>query len=151
MAPAAHRGEVLRLGERVTVVDDSYNSNPVAVASALEALALAGSARRVAFLGDMLELGAEARRLHEELGESLPRRADVVVGVGPLGRGFVDGARRGGAPAAALHAFPDAPSAAASAVEIVRPGDAVLVKGSRGVRMEKVVDALVARFGRVEA
>jgi UDP-N-acetylmuramoyl-tripeptide--D-alanyl-D-alanine ligase len=150
LRPAPHRGEVLRLGLGVTLLDDCYNSNPVAVLAALAALQLTAHERRVAFLGEMLELGPRAAELHRQVGERLAGQADVVVAVGTLADGFLEGARAAGLPADALHHFPHAPAAAAATGEIVRAGDAVLVKGSRGVRMESIVEALLARFGRVE-
>lgn len=150
LVPAPHRGERLKLGEGVTLLDDCYNSNPAALEAALAALQLVGAARRVAFLGDMLELGPTAADLHRQFGESLAARAQLVVAVGGLAKAFVEGARAAGMPESALHHFPDAAAAAAAVPTLVRPGDAVLVKGSRGVRMESVVEALVTRFGRVE-
>jgi UDP-N-acetylmuramoyl-tripeptide--D-alanyl-D-alanine ligase len=147
---ARSRGQVRRLGENVTLLDDSYNSNPAAVEAAVIALDMAAQGRRVVFLGDMLELGPKGPELHRETGAKLFGRADVVVGVGALGREFAEGARRAGLSAAALRDFPDSEVAAREAAALVRPGDAVLVKGSRGARMEKVVEALVARFGDAE-
>jgi UDP-N-acetylmuramoyl-tripeptide--D-alanyl-D-alanine ligase len=141
-----HRGEVLRLGDRVTLIDDSYNSNPLAVEAAVQALSLAEGPRRVAFLGDMLELGPRGPALHFQTGERIADLLDVLVAVGPLAGEFLKGAR-----AKEALAFPDAPSAAAAAGTIVKAADAVLVKGSRGVRMESIVEALVARFGLDEA
>jgi UDP-N-acetylmuramoyl-tripeptide--D-alanyl-D-alanine ligase len=100
----------------------------------------------------MLELGATGPALHRESGRSLAARADVVVGVGTLGAEIVEGAREAGRPPGSLHHFADADAAAAGLGSgIVEAGDAVLVKGSRGVRLEKVVDALVARFGEGKA
>jgi UDP-N-acetylmuramoyl-tripeptide--D-alanyl-D-alanine ligase len=148
---AKSRGQVTRLGQRVTLLDDSYNSNPVAVEAAVVALGLSAPGRRVVFLGDMLELGPRGPALHREGGEKLVGQADVVVGVGSLGQGFAEGARAAGLDGASVFSFPDSATAAAEAARLVQPGDAVLVKGSRGARMEKVVEALVAAFGKVEA
>jgi UDP-N-acetylmuramoyl-tripeptide--D-alanyl-D-alanine ligase len=147
MTAAKSRGQVRRLGEGVTLLDDSYNSNPAAVDAAVTALGMAAPGRRIVFLGDMLELGPTGPALHRETGAKLFGRADVVVGVGALGREFTEGARGAGVAASALRDFADAEAAAREAAAIVKPGDAVLVKGSRGARMEKVVEALVARFG----
>jgi UDP-N-acetylmuramoyl-tripeptide--D-alanyl-D-alanine ligase len=147
LRPVAHRGEVLRLGSGVTLLDDSYNSNPAAVEAAVAALTLAARGRRVAFLGDMLELGPTGPDLHAQTGSTVAGRLDLLVAAGELARHFVEGARRAGKDATALAAFPDSASAAEAAPGLVHPGDAVLVKGSRGARMEKVVEALRARFG----
>jgi UDP-N-acetylmuramoyl-tripeptide--D-alanyl-D-alanine ligase len=76
---------------------------------------------------------------------------DAVVGVGPLGGELVEGAREAGLPAGSLHHFTTAAEAVRALDRIVQPGDAVLVKASRGVRLEAVVDALAARFGEGEA
>lgn len=151
LRPAPRRGELLMLGDGITLLDDSYNANPVAVAAAVKALEMAGRGRRVAFLGEMLELGAESARLHEETGALVARSLDALYGVGALAAPLLAGAGGAGLPAEARGLFPDAAAAAAAAVLLVKPGDVVLVKGSRGVRLEQVVDALVARFGRVEA
>ncbi len=148
---AKSRGQVRRLGEGVTLLDDSYNSNPAAVEAAVTALDMAAQGRRVVFLGDMLELGPTGPELHRETGAKLAGRADVVIGVGTLGREFAEGARRAGLPASALRDFADSEVAAREAGALVKAGDAVLVKGSRGARMEKVVEALVARFGEKES
>ena len=149
--PARHRGEVRRLGEEVVLLDDCYNSSPEALEAAVVALSLAPGRRRVAVLGDMLELGPTGPMLHHAAGLSLAGRVDVVAGVGPLARELLEGAREAGIPPAALHHFATAAAAAAAVADIVRPGDAVLVKGSRGVRLEAVVDAIAARFGEGRA
>jgi UDP-N-acetylmuramoyl-tripeptide--D-alanyl-D-alanine ligase len=147
MRPARHRGELVRLGEGVIVLDDCYNSSPVALEAAVVALGLVPGLRRIAVVGDMLELGALGPELHREAGRALAGRVDVVVGIGPLAREIVEGARAAGLAASALVRFDDAPSAAAAVASLVSPGDAVLVKASRGMRLEQVVDALAARFG----
>lgn len=145
LTAAPHRGQVRRLGEGVTLVDDCYNANPDALEAAVVTLGLAPRGRRVAVLGDMLELGDSAADLHRRAGETLAGRVDVVAAVGPLSADLLAGARSAGVAADALHHFDV--ERAAEAAGVVGPGDAVLVKGSRGMRLERVVDALVARFG----
>jgi UDP-N-acetylmuramoyl-tripeptide--D-alanyl-D-alanine ligase len=149
--PARHRGEVRRLGEGVTLLDDCYNSSPEALEAAVVALGLLPGERRVAVLGDMLELGPSGPALHHAAGLSLAGRVDVVAGVGPLAQEIVEGARAAGLAPGALFRFDDAGAAAAVVGALVRPGDAVLVKASRGVRLEAVADALLARFGEGRA
>jgi UDP-N-acetylmuramoyl-tripeptide--D-alanyl-D-alanine ligase len=145
LLPAAHRGQVRRLRGGVTLLDDCYNSNPVAVEAAVTALTLSPG-RRVAFLGDMLELGPTGAQLHRDVGRRVAAKLDVLAAVGPLAASFLEGARESEQRPTELIAFPDA-AAAAAAADLVKPGDAVLVKGSRGVKLEAVVDALVARLG----
>ncbi len=148
MTAPPQRGRVQRLGQGVTLLDDSYNSNPRAVEAAVRALGLAPAGRRVAFLGDMLELGPAAAARHAETAASVAGSLDVMVGVGAHAGDLREGAERT-RDDTEHHAFEDAAAAAASACDIVQAGDAVLVKGSRGVRMESVVEALVAHFGRL--
>jgi UDP-N-acetylmuramoyl-tripeptide--D-alanyl-D-alanine ligase len=150
MKAASHRGQVLRLGQGVTVLDDCYNSNPAAVEAAVAALDMAARGRRLAILGDMLELGPRGEELHRETGRLVAKKLDRLAGVGPLGAHFLEGAREAGLRPEALTAWADSAAAAAAVSTFVRPGDAVLVKGSRGMRMEQVVDALTATFGRAE-
>jgi UDP-N-acetylmuramoyl-tripeptide--D-alanyl-D-alanine ligase len=141
-APAQWRG-VLRRAGLAQVYDDSYNSNPDAVARALEAVAQLPARRRWAVLGDMLELGPEAPRFHREAGECAARLGfDPVVGVGVLAREIVTGAAAVGVGTAW---FPTAAEAAAFASREIRAGDLLLVKGSRGVGLEVVVDHVLAR------
>ena len=143
---ARHRGEVTRLGEGVVLLDDCYNSSPDALEAALVALSLLPGRRHIAVLGDMLELGPAAAVLHRDGGRSLAGRVDAVLAVGALAGELLEGAREAGLPASALQAAADADSAARAVPTLVEPGDAVLVKGSRGVHLEKVVDALLDRF-----
>ena len=151
LRPARHRGELVRLGRKVHLLDDCYNSSPEALEAAIVALSLVPGRRRVAVLGDMLELGPTALALHRAAGRSLVGRVDAVVGVGPLAAGIVEGAREAGMEAGALAHFASSGDAVVALPDLVRPGDAVLVKASRGMRLETVVDALAARFGEGEA
>jgi UDP-N-acetylmuramoyl-tripeptide--D-alanyl-D-alanine ligase len=105
----------------------------------------------VAILGDKLELGPAGEALHRAAGRSLAGRVDAVLGVGPLAAAIVDGAREAGMAADGLHHVPAAADAVDALPGLVKGGDAVLVKASRGVRLEAVVDALAARFRGGEA
>jgi UDP-N-acetylmuramoyl-tripeptide--D-alanyl-D-alanine ligase len=149
-APVGGRGAVLELrGGAVpggaTVVDDSYNSNPVALRRALESARALPGARHWAVLGDMLELGSEAPRFHREEGAAGAALGFApVVAVGELSRHLADGAVAAGARA---EWFATAQEAATFAEGELRDGDVVLVKGSRGVGLERVVAALRSRGG----
>jgi UDP-N-acetylmuramoyl-tripeptide--D-alanyl-D-alanine ligase len=146
---AHHRGELLRLPGGVTLVDDSYNSSPSALKRSLETIAAAtGSARKAAVLGEMLELGEHATRLHEECG-----RAAAAAGLHFLIAVGQDGARALAGAAVAAGMSDDAvayvankEAAADLALQRVRPGDLVLVKGSRGIGLDAVVERLKAEF-----
>ncbi len=143
--PAPGRGEIHALPGGVTLVDDSYNSNPEALSRALEAVAALSGGRRWAVLGDMLELGPEAPAFHRRCGEQAARLGfSPVVGVGELCRELVAGAAAAGAETRWL---PDAAAAAELAASSLAPGDVLLVKGSRGVGLDLVVRRLLGRAG----
>jgi UDP-N-acetylmuramoyl-tripeptide--D-alanyl-D-alanine ligase len=147
LEPAAHRGDVLRLPGGVTVIDDSYNSNPAALRRALEVLRQESrAARRIAVLGEMLELGDRSRALHEECGAAAAGAGlSRLVTIGGAAADAMARAavRAGMAPDAVAH-FPDVASALPSILAQVRSGDLVLVKGSRGIRTDTVVARLQA-------
>ena len=130
------RGERLELPGGVVLIDDCYNANPMSMRAAIDDLAATASARRVAVLGDMLELGPEERRFHRELGEYATGQIDVLVTVGPLAREL------GETFAGEAHSVPDAAAAAGLLQGLLRDGDTVLVKGSRGVGLERVAEIL---------
>ncbi|OLC58532.1 MAG: hypothetical protein AUH85_00645 [Chloroflexi bacterium 13_1_40CM_4_68_4] len=136
----AHRMSVRRAGD-LTVIDDAYNASPVAVSAALRLLG-SQKGRRVAVLGDMLELGALASDAHREIGNLAAKTADVFVGVGELAAIAVNDARRAGL--ADSHAAMDNAEVLVILRRLLRPGDVVLVKGSRALRMEEIVDAILA-------
>jgi len=139
LAPAKGRGEVHRLAGGVLLVDDSYNSNPAALSRALEGTALLPGRRRWAVLGDMLELGPAGEGFHRQAGEEAARRGfDPVIGVGELSRELVHGAER----ESGVRWFATTTEAAEWAVGELRDGDVVLVKGSRGIGLEAVVERL---------
>jgi UDP-N-acetylmuramoyl-tripeptide--D-alanyl-D-alanine ligase len=143
LRPFAMRGAVVEAGRGIRVYDDSYNSNPRALDAALTSLAALPAARKVAVLADMLELGPDGKAFHRRAGETVAKAGwDVLVTVGPLAGEIAAGAAAAGMSAAAIHLFPDSGAAAAVIVDIVRDGDLVLVKGSRGMKTEIVVQAL---------
>ncbi len=136
---------VWRRAGPLRLLDDTYNANPTNVRAALEVLA-AAPGRRVVVLADMLELGEIAEEAHRVAGRAVAAAGVAeLVGVGPLSRFTIEAAREAGL-AEAHHAatFEDT---MVVLLKRLAPGDAVLVKGSRGMRMEQVMDALVARFG----
>jgi UDP-N-acetylmuramoyl-tripeptide--D-alanyl-D-alanine ligase len=150
LRPAARRGAVLRLRSGVTVVDDSYNSSPAALVQALEVIAREGGAgRKIAVLGEMLELGDHAMRLHAESGRlAAASGLDLLYAIGgapaqALARAAVDA----GMAVNAVTYFPTSDRAAEAIAAAVREGDLVLVKGSRGIRTDVVVDRLAAEHG----
>jgi UDP-N-acetylmuramoyl-tripeptide--D-alanyl-D-alanine ligase len=149
LKPAAHRGEILRLSRGVTVIDDSYNANPTATTIALGVFAgSAGRSRRVAVLGEMLELGDAGTRLHEDVGRAAAAaRVDALVAVGgEMARALAEAAVAAGLPRSAVTYVATSGDAAALVAKLVHDGDLVLVKGSRGVRTDVVVDRLRAEF-----
>jgi UDP-N-acetylmuramoyl-tripeptide--D-alanyl-D-alanine ligase len=132
------RGEILELAGGILLVNDCYNANPISMRAALDHLtSLDVPGRRSAVLGQMNELGDDSAVYHREVGAHA-RQLGIgpLVGVGELARDY------------APYAWaPDAEAATELAVRMVEPGDAVLVKGSRAVGLERVTDALVARIG----
>jgi len=140
VALSTGRGQRLDLPGPVVVVDDCYNANPMSMRAALDDLAATARGRRVAVLGDMLELGPDEARFHAEVGaHARERGVDVLVAVGPRAAGMA--APFGGD----VRAVADAAEAAAVVPGLLRAGDTVLVKASRGVGLERVVEALGAR------
>jgi UDP-N-acetylmuramoyl-tripeptide--D-alanyl-D-alanine ligase len=134
------RGEEIPLRGGGVLINDCYNANPLSMAAALEHLQQrAGDARKVAVLGDMTELGAGAPAYHREVGAGASRAGvDVLVAVGPLARGYVQGAR--GIPVTRW--APTVEQGLAVLRGVLRPGDYVLVKGSRAMGLEVIGEAV---------
>jgi len=149
LTPAHHRGDVLRLGRGVVIIDDSYNANPTATRRAIDVLRTSATkGRRVAVLGEMLELGVRAAGLHETVGRAVVEAGlDELVAVGAgSARALADAAVAAGMARARVQYFQTSDQAADAFASYVREGDLVLVKGSRGVRTDVVVDRLKAEF-----
>jgi UDP-N-acetylmuramoyl-tripeptide--D-alanyl-D-alanine ligase len=146
LKPAPHRGDVIRLGSGIVVIDDSYNANPTATRRALEVLVASGARRRIAVLGEMLELGERAAELHADVGRAAAAAhldAVFVVG-GDAAAALADAAVAAGLDRARVRHFSGSDDAAAAVASFVKAGDVVLVKGSRGVKTDRVVDRLRA-------
>ena len=134
-----HRMEIRR-APRLVVIDDSYNASPAAVLAALAVLRDVRG-RRVAVIGDMLELGAMSADAHEEVGREAARSADVLIGVGELARTSVEAAKRAGIGEA--HVVADGAEALVLLKRVQRPDDTILVKGSHSLALDRLADALV--------
>lgn len=139
LKPGRMRGERHRW-RGVTVLDDSYNSNPDAVRAMIDVLRDEPAARRIAVLGEMLELGSWSDALHDKIGEYAVRAGiDVIVGVRGAAKRLVETAKTSGTPADRAIFFEEPEQAAAFLREFVRPGDAILFKGSRGTHVERAL------------
>ncbi len=143
ISPSDKRGEVLHLGG-ATVINDCYNSNPKALKSMVEALVSVEAKRRVVVAGEMLELGPSSAELHFECGRFMAERGiQRVMGVRGNAKSIAEGARAGGVEAEFV-ATPE--EAGEWLVRELKKGDAVLVKASRGVRLEKALEILKSEF-----
>ena len=126
----------------VTIINDAYNASPASMRAAVEVLAEAAPGRKFAALGDMLELGGQAEALHAAVGELLAARGvNAVVTVGKLASHI---AAKAASLGVAAYACEDCDQAASQLKSLLRSGDTVLVKGSRGMRMERVAERLLA-------
>src|SRR5580700_6811774 len=142
LAPAEKRGQVLQVGN-ITVINDCYNSNPKALEAMVDALATMAAKRRIVVAGEMLELGPAGEEMHRQAGEHIAeKKIDVLVGVRGLAQAMVEGARKVGTPAE----FVTTPEEAGEwLAREARDGDVVLLKASRGVKLEKALETWTAR------
>jgi len=152
------RGRLLRFAAGFALINDSYNSNPVALGAMVDLLANTSVAktgaakagdyrRRILAAGEMLELGPDSPNLHREAGShAASQKVDIIVAVQGNAVEVLNGAVQAGMPASRAHFFGDSLAAAAFVADLIRPGDLLLVKGSRGVKMERIVEALRAKY-----
>ncbi|HWZ78228.1 MAG TPA: UDP-N-acetylmuramoyl-tripeptide--D-alanyl-D-alanine ligase [Candidatus Sulfotelmatobacter sp.] len=145
LKPADKRGQVLQLGN-ITVINDCYNSNPKALKAMVDALCAMKAARRIVVAGEMLELGPAAEALHRESGSHMgEKKIDVLIGVRGLAHALVDGAQQAGMRAEFV-ATPE--EAGEWLARETRDGDVVLLKASRGVKLERALETWQAKRGR---
>ncbi len=148
------RGRILQYDAGFKVINDCYNSNPVALAAMVELLtSTPAEGRHILAAGEMLELGATSAELHREAGRTAAATGKLswIVGVQGEAENLVRGALDAGHPAARAKFFASSAEAAAFLETLMERGDLLLVKGSRGVKMERIVEALDARFPRAQA
>ncbi|CUQ65276.1 UDP-N-acetylmuramoyl-tripeptide--D-alanyl-D-alanine ligase [Candidatus Nitrospira inopinata] len=141
--PAAMRSQIV-VSRGVTIINDCYNANPASMKAAVRLLAQRGSGRTtIAVLGEMLELGADAASMHEEIGAFVAEQGiHRLVACGALGRHVAAGAERGGLDRSRIVLVSDAVRAGEAVKAVAKSGDVVLVKGSRGMKLERAIEAL---------
>jgi UDP-N-acetylmuramoyl-tripeptide--D-alanyl-D-alanine ligase len=136
LQPADKRGQVVEIAG-ATVINDCYNSNPKALNAMVNSLAKMPAQRRIVVAGEMLELGPEGEKLHRESGKHMAGKADVLIGVRGLAKAMVESAKSAGVQAEFVASSEEAGDWLA---KNVHPGDAVLLKASRGVKLEKALE-----------
>jgi len=141
------RGELLRFSNGAALINDSYNSSPAALHAMIKVLAATPNyRRRILAAGEMRELGATSPELHRKAGRAAAQtgKIDWVIGVEGDAAQIVEGAVAAGVPRAQTIVFPSSEAASKFLADFVAPGDLLLVKGSRGVKMERIVETLLA-------
>ena len=140
--PTRMRMNIVHRGDNIVILDDAYNANPQSMRAAISVLADSGSARKVAILGDMFELGPFAPALHHEVGECLGKAGiQCLVAVGELAGHIAAGARESGVPA--VYHCEDKSAAMAVLPRVVEPDSTILVKASRGMKLEELTARLM--------
>jgi UDP-N-acetylmuramoyl-tripeptide--D-alanyl-D-alanine ligase len=141
--PCPGRMELIELSGDIVILEDSYNANPLSVHAALDALHDLGTpGQRIAVLGDMLELGPSAPELHNHIGVLAAEQVDRLFTFGPLAEEIALGAVASGMPADKVFSAASHAELTERLLAVLESGDRVLIKGSRGMRMEKVTAAL---------
>jgi UDP-N-acetylmuramoyl-tripeptide--D-alanyl-D-alanine ligase len=131
-----NRGSHYKLNNDMRLIDDSYNSNPDALESALKSLTELPGGRKVAVLGDMLELGKSEIEFHIQAG-------NILITVGPLSRYMAEGALENGMDKNSISSFQDSTEASEKISDLLRAKDIIMVKGSRGIHMEEIIKSLM--------
>lgn len=141
------RMEIIEVGS-LTIINDAYNANPASTTAALQVLAeMAGERRRIAVLGDMLELGEAAVPAHRRVGTEAAGSVDYLITVGNLARSIANGAIAAGLPSGQVFSTASNEETIAVLKDLLAPDDVVLIKGSRGMRMEEIVQSLINKDG----
>lgn len=138
------RLSVIEGANNSTLIDDTYNSSPVATEAALEVLKSLEGKRKIAVLGDMLELGKLTEEAHKNIGKMVADIADILIVVGPRARFIAEGANDDGFPIKETYAFDSSVTCGKFLSAMIEPSDVILLKGSQGTRMEKAVKMIMA-------
>ncbi|MBI5733002.1 hypothetical protein HY967_03530 [Candidatus Jorgensenbacteria bacterium] len=142
--PPQGRLTVIRGIKESIIIDDSYNASPLAMREALTMLKELKAKRKIAVLGDMLELGKYTLGAHTEVGELTAKTADLLITVGLRGKLIAEAAARSGFPKKSISVFMSVSEAGLFLQNKLQPNDLVLIKGSQGVRMERIVQEVMA-------
>jgi UDP-N-acetylmuramoyl-tripeptide--D-alanyl-D-alanine ligase len=151
IAPPAQRGEVLHFAENFTVINDSYNSNPAALIGMVKTLIDGGAKakRKIVVAGEMLELGEMEKEIHRATGAKLAASGiDFLIGVRGLSKEMTESAKDAGL--SETRFFESSEEAGEFLASEIKTGDLILVKGSRGVRTEKVIEKISEKFSQLK-
>jgi UDP-N-acetylmuramoyl-tripeptide--D-alanyl-D-alanine ligase len=152
MKPEKMRGQVVKFREGFAVVDDSYNSNPRALSEMIRFMGrLQGMWRKILVAGEMLELGPDGVELHRDCGREAARAGfEMLIAVQGQATEILEGALEAGMPRARLKFVRDAVQAGDILARTAQKGDVILIKGSRGVKLEQALNTLRVTFGSME-
>lgn len=140
--PASMRLEILRIKD-LLIVNDAYNANPQSMTAALETFTkIATDGRRIAIFGDMLELGKLSQTFHYNLGKEAAESMDIIIAIGKFSKSVVDGAISSGMNQNNLFKCNNNQAALTKLIDIIKPKDKILIKGSRAIRLEEIVKGI---------
>ncbi|MBI4086069.1 MAG: UDP-N-acetylmuramoyl-tripeptide--D-alanyl-D-alanine ligase [Candidatus Liptonbacteria bacterium] len=142
--PASGRMELLQGIKSCLIIDSSYNASPLSMHAALDLLNDLPGKRKIAVLGDMLEIGKYTLEAHERVGKLAAEFVDALVTVGPAAKLIAEAARKNGIPKRNIHSFDTVDNAVEPVENLIKKGDLILVKGSRAMELEKIVEGIKA-------
>jgi UDP-N-acetylmuramoyl-tripeptide--D-alanyl-D-alanine ligase len=140
--PASMRFEILKIKD-LLIVNDTYNANPQSMTAALETFTkIAAEGRRIAIFGDMLELGKFSQTFHYNLGKEAAQALDIIIAIGKFSKSVIDGAVSSGMDKNNLSTCNNNQAALTKLIDIIKPKDKILIKGSRAMRLEEIVQGI---------
>lgn len=139
------RGKLIPGIKQTYIFDDAYNASPLSMRAALDTMEHLQAKRKIAVLGDMLEIGKYTVEAHEEIGNLIPERFNILFTIGTRGKFIAAAAEKAGMPSKNIYSFDDADSAKLEIQKIIRKGDLILVKASHAIGMDKVIEEIKAQ------